>query len=105
MKREESIRGVRDRDKESSTIFPAQVEKFELSKDEYESRSGTVLDFKRKNKLGRFNPETQEKIIAQVEAADVEGEEEAKKIKKGDRCEVLIKGAGGPRRGCVMFVG
>lgn len=34
----------------------SRVQKYELDDEEYEKRTGTVLDFKRKNQLGRFNP-------------------------------------------------
>jgi hypothetical protein len=71
--------------------------------------SGTVQDFKKRNQLGRFAPDFEEQasltrawqrctpmsqplmwirtcLPSQVEAKEREGEEEAAKISKGDRC-------------------
>jgi len=44
-------------------------------------------------------------FVVQAEADEVEGEEKAKTIKVGDRCEVSVKGGGGARRGAVRYVG
>jgi hypothetical protein len=52
--------------------------------------------------MGRFNPEIQAQREAAAAAKEVEGEEEAKSIKVGDRCQVKV---GGIKRGEVMFVG
>lgn len=83
----------------------SQVEKFELTADEYAKRSDTVRAFKMRNKLGRFNPETAAAMEAKAEADAVEGEEKAKDIAVGNRCEVLVQGSGGARRGTVRYVG
>lgn len=44
----------------------SQVEKFELSEQEYASRRDTVRAFKERNKMGRFNPETAAAMVAKV---------------------------------------
>eukprot|EP00730_Choanoeca_flexa_P016335 TRINITY_DN7689_c0_g1_i3.p1 TRINITY_DN7689_c0_g1~~TRINITY_DN7689_c0_g1_i3.p1 ORF type:complete len:236 (+),score=25.63 TRINITY_DN7689_c0_g1_i3:96-803(+) len=78
----------------------SQVQKYELTDEEYASKRDTVLDFKKRNKLGRFNPELQAQ-----EATQLAGEaESASRIKKGDRCEVKMK-TGGTQRGTVRYSG
>jgi tubulin-folding cofactor B len=77
----------------------SKVEKFELSTDEYHKMSGTVLDFKRKNQMGRFNPEYANEMLAKAEAEEAA----AQAIKAGDRCEVLTKT--GTLRGTVKYRG
>ncbi|XP_063695420.1 tubulin-folding cofactor B-like [Bolinopsis microptera] len=76
------------------------VEKYELSKEEYDQKEDTVQAFKKRNKLGRFNPEVQAKLAAQSE----ENKERASKMNIGDRCEARTPKQP-PRRGQVMFVG
>mmetsp|Transcript_37224 Transcript_37224/g.97603 ORF Transcript_37224/g.97603 Transcript_37224/m.97603 type:complete len:240 (+) Transcript_37224:50-769(+) len=79
-----------------------QVDKYEMEDDKYGAIRGTVRDFKQRNKIGRFNPEFVAAQEAAAEEKDREGEEKAKGMKVGDRCEVKI---GGTRRGEVMYVG
>eukprot|EP00050_Salpingoeca_kvevrii_P022987 m.135921 g.135921 ORF g.135921 m.135921 type:complete len:241 (+) comp9897_c0_seq1:1349-2071(+) len=83
----------------------SKVEKFELEQDDYEKMRGTVLDFKRRNKLGRFNEELVAKREAEKQAVDDEQRKAAELIHVNDRCEVVIPGTGGPRRGTVRYVG
>ena len=78
----------------------SDVEKFEISKDEYEKREDSVMAFKKRNKMGRFNPEMQAKLAATAE----ENKEKAAAIKLGDRCETRTPNQP-TRRGEVMFVG
>lgn len=80
----------------------SQVEKYEMEEDEYNKRTDSVRAFKMRNKIGRFNPEFQKEQEEAAKAKDTEGEEEAKKIKVGDRCQVVKEGT---KRGEVMFVG
>lgn len=76
------------------------VEKYEMTTEDYQNRDDTVQAFKKKNKLGRFNPDVQAKLAAQSE----ENKEKALLMNIGERCEV-----GTPkqpiRRGEIMFVG
>ncbi|KAK3829174.1 MAG: CAP Gly-rich domain-containing protein [Benniella sp.] len=80
------------------------VKKFELTEEEYEKRSESLLAFKKRNHLGRFNDaasDTSSSATAQNEAY----EEAAKNIKVGERCEVDVGGDALKRRGTVRFIG
>ena len=71
----------------------SNVEKFELSQKDYEARKDSVLEFKKKNRIGRFS---------QVEKKDfLDQEELSVKIKVGDRC-MLSEDF---KKGTVSFVG
>jgi len=74
----------------------SNVEKFELTSEEYEKRQDTVLAYKQRNKIGRFaNPEepTEKTPVTPVN------------ISIGSRCEVESTEAGLHKRGTVRFVG
>ncbi|EPQ32029.1 uncharacterized protein PFL1_00227 [Pseudozyma flocculosa PF-1] len=79
------------------------VEKYEMDDDTYAKRRDTVLAYKQRNKLGRFDPK--------AEAASIASKEEEEKaippgLKPGARCAVdLAGGAAAGRRGTVRFVG
>ncbi|CAO3593419.1 unnamed protein product [Absidia cylindrospora] len=79
------------------------VEKFELTEDEYVTRTDTVRAFKERNKLGRFSDEAKEQQ-AQFEK---DNDDAAAKMKVGDRCQVqLVDGDDSlTRRGTVRFLG
>lgn len=78
----------------------SDVVKYEMSTDEYEKREDSVQAFKKKNKMGRFNPEVQAQLAAQAEL----NKERASKMKIGDRCEAKTPKQP-TRRGEIMFVG
>jgi len=84
----------------------AAVEKFELSKEEYSSKTGTVKDYLKKNKLGKYNEEEMAALAKAKE--DQEKEEEnmisTKAIAAGSRCQVSVQGQM-ERRGTVRYVG
>ena len=80
------------------------VQKFELSAEEYSKKQGTVQDFLKKNKLGKYNPEEMKRLEEEKAAQEKEEKEAASKIKVDDRCEVKVPG-NPPRRGCVKYVG
>ena len=82
----------------------ANVEKFELTKDDYSKRTGTVQDFLKKNKMGKYNPEEMKRLEEEKTAQDKEETELASKIKVDDRCEVKMPG-NPTRRGTVKYVG
>eukprot|EP00052_Salpingoeca_macrocollata_P006833 m.56181 g.56181 ORF g.56181 m.56181 type:complete len:242 (+) comp15684_c0_seq1:151-876(+) len=82
-----------------------KVEKYEMPDEEYAKRQDSVLAFKMRNKLGRFDPAKAADAEAQAEAKEVEGEDDAKKMKVGERCEVSVPGKGGPKRGVVKYIG
>jgi tubulin-folding cofactor B len=77
----------------------SKVEKFKISKEEYEKRPDSFLQFKKKmveQKHPGFMKAQQAK-----EAADSMFKEEADKIGLGKRCQVIV----GKRRGTVQYVG
>merc|ERR1712039_189957 len=86
----------------------SKVEKFEMSEDAYDKMKGSVRDFKRKMKMGRFNEEEMKKKQEEKEESDrvyKEMQEEKKKsVNVGDRC--LVEAPKNPvRRGEVKYVG
>jgi tubulin-folding cofactor B len=107
----------------------SQVEKFEITEEEYDKKeggkwygssstscrlttgfpfpTGTVRDFKRRHKLGRFAPDADKSMPGPDEYAA-----EAEQISVGKRCEVAPPGAGEGseegmmmKRGVVKYVG
>ncbi|KAJ3075475.1 hypothetical protein HDU98_007973 [Podochytrium sp. JEL0797] len=79
----------------------SQVEKFEITEDEYNKRNDSVRAFKQRMKLGRFAEPTEADAL-KVE----EFKEEAEAIHIGDRCQVVVEDAGGlAKRGVVKYVG
>lgn len=64
-----------------------EVEEFKMSDEAYEKRPDSVLQWKKKNQLGRFDPKYRKETSANV----------------GDRCRVLSIDA--ERRGTVRYVG
>jgi len=79
------------------------VQKFELPEEEYEKRSDSVLAFKKRNNLGRFNDAVSDSSATSLQNRSFE--EAAKSIKLGDRCEVDVGGDILKRRGTVRFIG
>ncbi|KAM0746866.1 hypothetical protein T439DRAFT_329551 [Meredithblackwellia eburnea MCA 4105] len=77
---------------------PSQVEKFELTKEEYEARPDTVLAYKQRHKLGRFADGASSTSIAEQEAPLDPA------LVSGARCEVSLSPELS-RRGTVRFVG
>lgn len=85
----------------------SKVEKFEISKDEYEKREDSVAAFKRRNKLGRFGEaDPAAAKAAEEEAAQKAAAEErlAAGMVVGNRCQVAVPKAP-VRRGMVAFNG
>lgn len=74
----------------------SNVDKFELSREEYESRTDSVLAYKRRNRLGRFDPEAGSREEAAVKEAGSLG------LVVGARCRVE---GSADRRGTVRYVG
>ncbi|KAF9343283.1 hypothetical protein BGX26_005985, partial [Mortierella sp. AD094] len=79
------------------------VKKFELADEEYEKRTDSVLAFKKRNNLGRFNDAASD--TSSTSAQERAFEEAAKNIKVGERCEVDVGGGSLKRRGTVRFIG
>lgn len=72
---------------------------FKLTDEEYASRKDTVLQWKKDQQLGRFDPSFHE----QKSLAQKQNEELAQHIAVGSRCRVI--NIEGERRGAVKFVG
>ncbi|XP_068986178.1 tubulin-folding cofactor B [Bombus flavifrons] len=80
------------------------VEKFEISEEEYAKRSDTVKAFLEKNKLGKYNEEEM-KRRAEEKKQEEEAEIAAAQLcKVGDRCEVCVPNQP-KRRATIMYVG
>merc|ERR1719481_723714 len=84
----------------------AGVEKFELSKEEYNKRTDTVAAFLKKNKLGKYNEEEMAALAKEKESREAEEERLVadKGMVVGARAEVTVAGSG-KRRGTVQFAG
>ena len=80
------------------------VEKFEMSKEEYSKRTNTVQSFLKSNKLGKYNEEEMAKIEAEKAKQEDEDGVAAGKMQLGDRCLIKVPG-NMDRRGSVAFVG
>ncbi|KAG5363016.1 Cell polarity protein [Yarrowia sp. B02] len=72
--------------------------RYQMPQTEYETKSDTVLDWKRKNQLGRFDPNAKERLDKSVEEA--QEAIESRGIKLGLRCEI-----NGSKRGVVRYIG
>ncbi|CAO1413595.1 unnamed protein product [Diamesa serratosioi] len=85
-------------------LFEQNVEKFELTENQYEVRQDSVRSFLKRNNLGKYNEEEMKAIEQKrQEAADRELEK-AKLTTVGSRCRVTT--AGQPTRvGSVMYNG
>lgn len=80
------------------------VDKFEISEEEYAKRTDTVKAFLEKNKLGKYNEEEM-KRRAEEKKQEEEAEVAAAQLcKVGDRCEVCVPNQP-KRRATVMYVG
>lgn len=82
---------------------------FQFTKEDYENRKDSVLQWKKENKLGKFDPEYRKKMEEQLEL-------NLKKVKSlenhiGERCRILSTNATNPdstsqeRRGWLRYVG
>ena len=79
------------------------VDKYEMPESQYEQLSDSVLAWKKRQKLGRFDPNAKSlaELIEERTSKD-EREIDVRNIKIGSRCRV---GAEDSRRGVVRFVG
>ncbi|EGP89838.1 unnamed protein product [Zymoseptoria tritici ST99CH_1A5] len=77
------------------------VQKYEMPADEYESRTDSVLAWKKAQKLGRFDPNAPDIIEQKVNVTYREVEERG--IKQGARCRLLPEND--HRRGTVQYIG
>lgn len=85
-------------------LFDQNVEKFELTNQQYENRDDSVRSFLKRNKLGKYNEEEMKEIEKKREEAVKRDLERAQKITVGSRCKVTT--ANQPTRiGTVMYNG
>jgi tubulin-folding cofactor B len=81
----------------------SSVEKYQMPETQYEQLSDTVLAWKKKQKLGRFDPNAKSaKEMAEERRSKDEEEIKRRAIEVGMRCRV---GRDDTRRGIVRFVG
>ncbi|KAH0173140.1 hypothetical protein KCU67_g1417, partial [Aureobasidium melanogenum] len=82
------------------------VEKYEMPPDEYESRTDSVLHWKKTHQLGRFDPDAPS--IEQQKISSIEREIEERGIKLDVRCRLLAANQSESsleRRGTVKYIG
>jgi tubulin-specific chaperone B len=85
-------------------LFDQNVEKFELTTQQYDNREDSVRSFLKRNKLGKYNEEEMKEIEKKREEAVQRDLERAAKITVGSRCKVAT--ANQPTRiGTVMYNG
>ncbi|KAH8398583.1 hypothetical protein KR222_000506 [Zaprionus bogoriensis] len=80
------------------------VEKFELTKDQYEQRSDSVRNYLKQNRLGKYNEEEMERMEAKRQSQNEEIQKRADLCVLGSRCQVTVPG-NPTRRGTVMYNG
>lgn len=87
-----------------NVLFDQNVEKFELTTQQYDNRDDSVRSFLKRNKLGKYNEEEMKEIEKKREEAAQRDLERAQKMTVGSRCKVTS--ANQPTRiGSVMFNG
>lgn len=80
------------------------IEKFELTDNQYENRSDSVRSFLKRNKMGKYNEEEMKELEKKKQEAEQRELDRFNKINIGDRCKVTTSGQ--PTRiGCVMYKG
>lgn len=85
-------------------LFDQNVEKFELTTQQYDNREDSVRSFLKRNKLGKYNEEEMKELEKKREEAVQRDLERAAKITIGLRCRVTT--ANQPTRiGTVMYNG
>ncbi|GAA5977632.1 hypothetical protein JCM11641_006881 [Rhodosporidiobolus odoratus] len=82
----------------------SQVEKFELTQAEYESRRDTVLAYKQRHHLGRFAPSPSSPSSSNPSSAPAPPSQLPSTLLPGARCQVSLSDIL-VRRGAVRFVG
>ncbi|CAL7948788.1 unnamed protein product [Xylocopa violacea] len=82
----------------------ANVEKFEISEEEYAKRTDTVKAFLEKNKLGKYNEEEMKKRAEEKKQEEEAEAAAAELCKVGSRCEICVPNQP-KRRATIMYVG
>lgn len=89
---------------EQKTEDLSEVQKFELSEEEYSKRSDTLKAFLQQHKLGKYNEEEAKKK-EEEKKQELENEEQLiSAMKVNDRCEVSVPG-NPKRRATIMYIG
>ncbi|TQS37738.1 hypothetical protein Golomagni_01777 [Golovinomyces magnicellulatus] len=78
----------------------SKVPKFEITSDQYEQKTDSVLAWKKANKLGRFNPSATQIQDKALQALEKEIQERG--IKVGSRCRIDGEDM---KRGVIMYIG
>lgn len=86
------------------TVLADNVEKFELTDQQYETRNDSVRSFLKRNRLGKYNEEEMKELEKKELEKKQRELERFEKINIGDRCKVMTSGQP-TRLGCVMFKG
>ncbi|CAK9807457.1 Tubulin-folding cofactor B [Anthophora plagiata] len=82
----------------------SNVDKFEISEEEYAKRADTVKAFLEKNKLGKYNEEEMKRKEEEKKQEEEAEAAAAQLCKIGDRCEVYVPNQP-KRRATIMYVG
>lgn len=67
-----------------------KVEKFELSKDQYEQKTNSVRNFLKQNKLGKYNEEEMKQMEEKRREQAEEMQKRADLCIQGSRCQVIV---------------
>ena len=81
-----------------------QVEKYEMSKEDYQKKENSVYAWKKKKKLAQFAEKDQEGE-QKAEENEKRQQELADVMEVGQRCEVRVTPEAEPRRGTIRFKG
>jgi len=81
-----------------------QVEKFELTEQQYDQRQDSLKSFLKNNKLGKYNEEEMKKIEEKKKQVAEEERKKAESCTVGSRCKVQVKGKP-TRLGTIMYNG
>ena len=84
--------------------FDSNVEKFELTSQQYENREDSVRSFLKRNRLGKYNEEEMKQLELKRQEAEKREVERLEKITIGSRCKVTSSGYS-TRLGTVMYKG
>ncbi|KAH8389263.1 hypothetical protein KR200_007068 [Drosophila serrata] len=82
----------------------AAVEKFELTKDQYEQRTDSVRNYLKQNRLGKYNEEEMQQAEEKRRLQAEEIQKRAELCVIGARCEVTVPG-NPTRRGTIRYNG
>ncbi|KAI8125121.1 hypothetical protein FF38_12491 [Lucilia cuprina] len=80
------------------------VEKFVLAESEYDQKENTVRSFLKRNRMGKYNEEEQQREEAKRKEKEELEKQKAALCTVGSRCQVTVKGCP-TRRGTIMYNG